>query len=83
MREATSPDLEGLHAENERLLAHLSALCPEQRPLSLPQVQTRGVLGRQARYDILWLDCASEGARLPARTGVGTVRNMARWITLA
>ncbi len=69
-------DGEATHAENQRLLRHLAGRYPERRELHLPQPGTRAVLARQAQYDVLWLDCASEGARLPARTGVGTVRKL-------
>lgn len=64
------------HAENQRLLAFLAASFPEQRKISDPRVKTCGVLGRGDGYDVLWLDCASEGARLPERTGVGHVRKL-------
>ncbi len=64
------------HAENQRLLDYLARQFVEQRAIHHPDTQTRGVLGRAAGYDVLWLDCASVGARLPERTGVGSVRKL-------
>jgi hypothetical protein len=64
------------HAENQRLLDYLAANFPEQRAIRHPDSKTCGVLGRAAQYDVLWLDCATEGARLPERTGVGSVRKL-------
>ncbi|MET0795653.1 MAG: hypothetical protein ABW061_29315 [Polyangiaceae bacterium] len=64
------------HAENERLLAHLAAEFPERRTIRHPDSKTRGMLGRADNYDVLWLDCATDGARLPERTGVGSVRKL-------
>ena len=65
-----------VHAENQRLLAYLAQHFPDQQPVVGPDVATRAVLGRGTNYDLLWLDRASEGARLPAREGVGTARKI-------
>ncbi|MEO6601223.1 MAG: hypothetical protein ABIQ16_15195 [Polyangiaceae bacterium] len=64
------------HAENLRLLDYLAAHFPEQRAICHPDSKTRGVLGHADQYDVLWLDCATVGARLPERTGVGSVRKL-------
>ena len=64
------------HSENRRLLAHLAGHFPVQHALRHPDSKARAVLGHADRYDVLWLDCASEGERLPERTGVGSVRKM-------
>ena len=65
-----------VHAENERLLAHLAGQFPTRRTLAAEEVGTRGWLGRAQNYDLLWLDRASVGARLPAREGVGMARKL-------
>jgi hypothetical protein len=64
------------HAENQRLLEHLAGQFAEQRSISHAQVRASGVLGRATNYDLLWIDRASAGARLPEREGVGTVRKL-------
>jgi hypothetical protein len=64
------------HSENQRLLEHLAARFPKRRAIRHPDAKTAGVLGQADAYDVLWLDCASEGARLPERTGVGSVRKL-------
>lgn len=64
------------HAENRRLLDHLARRFPERYEIGRSELTTRGVLGRAEGYDVLWLDCASEGARLAERTGVGSVRKL-------
>jgi hypothetical protein len=64
------------HSENERLLAHLEQCFPQRRTLTHSATKTVASLGRAANHDVLWLDCASPGARLPERTGVGTARKL-------
>ena len=65
-----------IHAENQRLLAHLAGAFPERRTLAHESVGTRAWLGRAEHHDLLWLDRASSGARLPAREGVGMARKL-------
>lgn len=64
------------HAENQRLISYLAAYFPEQRAIAQPAVTARAVLGRAPNYDLLWLDRASPGVRLPEREGVGTARKL-------
>lgn len=73
---ATDAAATSIHTENERLLAHLTAEFPTARTISNDHVATRATLGRAERYDILWLDRATAGARLPAREGVGLARKL-------
>lgn len=73
---ATESASQHTHSENRRLLDHLAARFPERRALHHSDLPTRGVLGHGQSYDVLWLDCASEGLRLADRTGVGSVRKM-------
>jgi len=72
-----------LHAENQRLLGHLAARFPGRRPIALPGVGTKAYLGRAQNHDLLWLDRASLGARLPERQGVGTVRKLGSDLAVA
>ncbi|HKO49249.1 MAG TPA: hypothetical protein VJV79_16060 [Polyangiaceae bacterium] len=65
-----------IHVENQRLLAHLEATFPARRPFTGEGVATRGWLARAESHDLLWLDRASPGARLPARQGVGMARKL-------
>ncbi len=65
-----------IHAENQRLLERLRASFSRQRPLSHPDCSTSGVLGQADGYDVLWLDRARVGARLPERSGVGAARKL-------
>lgn len=65
-----------VHAENQRLLEQLSASFLRQRPLNHPESPTSGVLGLGDDFDVLWLDRASVGARLPERSGVGAARKL-------
>ena len=71
--DAASP---AIHTENQRLLAHLSALFPASRRIARQDVETRAWLGRAEHHDLLWLDRASVGARLPPREGVGMARKL-------
>jgi hypothetical protein len=73
---ATDAASAAIHAENQRLLSHLSALFPAARAIAHGGIGTKAWLGRAARYDLLWLDRASSGARLPAREGVGLARKL-------
>lgn len=65
-----------IHAENERLLAHLAASFADRRALPSGDVGARAWLARAPSYDLLWLDRASPGARLPPREGVGLARKL-------
>lgn len=73
---ATDAASASVHLENQRLLAHLAALFPAPRAISDERVATRGFLGRAECHDLLWLDRASPGARLPSREGVGMARKL-------
>jgi hypothetical protein len=73
---ATDAASSEIHAENQRLLAHLAALFPNARAISQEGVTARAWLGRAERHDLLWLDRASSGVRLPAREGVGLARKL-------
>ena len=73
---ATEAGSASIHAENQRLLAELAARFPGRRAIAHESVGTRGWLGHAEHYDLLWLDRASPGARLPAREGVGMARKM-------
>lgn len=68
---ATDAASEVTHDDNRRLLAHLIASFPEREPLG--PVAT---LGLGSTYDLLWIDRANEGQRLPAREGVGLARKI-------
>ena len=65
-----------IHAENERLLAHLAASFPDRRPLDSSARGARAWLARVPSHDVLWLDRASPGVRLPPRQGVGMARKL-------
>ncbi len=73
---ATDAASASIHAENQRLLAHLEARFPARRAIALESVATRGWLGHDEHHDLVWLDRASPGARLPAREGVGMARKL-------
>ena len=65
-----------IHEDNQRLLAHLEARFPDRRAITREDVGTRGFLGSAEHHDLLWLDRAGPGARLPAREGVGMARKL-------
>jgi len=65
-----------IHGENQRLLAHLTGTFPAARAIAGADVGTRAWLGRAEHHDLLWLDRASQGARLPPREGVGMARKL-------
>lgn len=73
---ATDGASPSVHAENQRLLSHLAAAHPAARAIGHPGVGTRGWLAQTEHCDLLWLDRASAGARLPAREGVGMARKL-------
>jgi len=73
---ATDAGSATIHAENQRLLAHLEAKFPARRAIARDSVETRGWLGHAEHHDLLWLDRASPGVRLPAREGVGMARKL-------
>ncbi|HWZ88220.1 MAG TPA: hypothetical protein VNW92_05200 [Polyangiaceae bacterium] len=72
------------HAENQRLLADLALGFPDRALLRVPGVSTEAWLARAEQYDLLWLDRASVGARLPRGEGVGMARklgaDLAAWL---
>ena len=72
-----------MHAENQRLLEQLVHRFPDRRTLASPHSKVLGTLARAEQYDLLWLDCASPGLRLPERTGVGSVRKLGGDLTAA
>ena len=65
-----------IHSENERLLSHLAVQFPARRAINREGVATQGWLASAEHHDLLWLDRASGGARLPAREGVGMARKL-------
>jgi hypothetical protein len=73
---ATDAASAAMHAENQRLLSHLHGSFPRARALTQEDVSTRAWLGRAERHDLLWLDRASPGLRLPPREGVGLARKL-------
>jgi len=73
---ATDAASRSIHAENQRLLAQLAATFEARAAIAHDSVATRGWLARAEHHDLLWLDRASEGARLPAREGVGMARKL-------
>jgi hypothetical protein len=73
---ATDAAGSSIHRENQRLLGQLAAICPAPVAIAHERVGTRGWLGRAEHHDLLWLDRASAGARLPAREGVGMARKL-------
>jgi hypothetical protein len=72
---ATDAASSSIHAENQRLLAHLAMTLPAS-VVSHDSVGTRGFLGHAEQYDLLWLDRASPRVRLPPREGVGMARKL-------
>jgi hypothetical protein len=72
-----------IHAENQRLLQHLGALFPSASTLSQGGVAAHAWLGHAKHHDLLWLDRASVGVRLPAREGVGLARKLGGDLTAA
>ena len=64
------------HAENERLLAALAERFAERTELTAPGVAARAWLAREPLGDVLWLDRASPGMRLPRGEGVGLARKL-------
>jgi hypothetical protein len=73
---ATEAASANVQADNQRLLAHLAGEFSARRALTHDRVATRGWLARAEHHDLLWLDRASVGARLPAREGVGMARKL-------
>ena len=73
---ATDAASAAIHAENQRLLTHLAERFPDARALPPASNGTRAWLARAEQHDLLWLDRASPGARLPAREGVGMARKL-------
>jgi hypothetical protein len=71
------------HADNQRLLEHLAAHYPEKRALTQAGVSAPAVLASAANYDLLWIDRASLGVRLPERQGVGSVRKLGNDLAVA
>jgi hypothetical protein len=71
--EGASPET---HAENQLLLAALSERFSDRRELSAPDVASRAWLARESLGDVLWLDRASSGVRLPRGEGVGLARKL-------
>ncbi len=67
---------EPVHLANARLLGELAERFPERRALSSDGVATSAFIARAETHDLLWLDRASPGARLPPREGVGTARKI-------
>ena len=64
------------HSENARLLAELALRFAERVPLRVPDLATQAWLAQAAHCDLLWLDRASPGARLPSGQGVGMARKL-------
>jgi hypothetical protein len=73
---ATDAASSWIHAENQRLLAHLEATFPAPLAIAHEDVRTRCWLGHAEHHDLLWLDRASADTRLPAREGVGMARKL-------
>lgn len=67
---------EAMHTANMRLLADLNALFPTRTAIGVAGVKTRGALAREQKFDLVWLDRASPGMRLPEREGVGMARKI-------
>jgi len=65
-----------IHAENQRLLACLESRFPAAHSIVHDEVIARARLAHAERYDLLWLDRASEGRRFPPREGVGLARKL-------
>jgi hypothetical protein len=76
-----SPDVT---RENELLLERLSArLGPRQELEPVEGSPASAVLGRPASFDLLLIDRASEGKRLPPGEGVGLARRIGADVALA
>jgi hypothetical protein len=79
--EAASPDA---HAANQRLLDALQPRLPLRQDLDAPTgCAASAVLGRSSRYDLLLIDRASAGRRLPLDQGVGLARRIGMDLALA
>lgn len=73
-----------VHEQNQRLLRELNArLLPAQELTAEPGIASEGRLGRVGGYDLLLLDRASEGRRLPSDQGVGLARRIGMDLALA
>jgi hypothetical protein len=64
------------HAVNQRLLGELARRFPERTQLRAEEVRIAAELARSEHCDLIWLDCASPGARLPSGEGVGLARKI-------
>jgi hypothetical protein len=64
------------HASNRQMLADLAAEFPDRTLLRAPGVRTEAWLACAEHCDLLWLDRASPGARLPPGEGVGLARKL-------
>jgi len=64
------------HRDNQQLLVDLAARYSDRVALSAPGVETRAWLAQAEHCDLLWLDRASIGARLPVGQGVGMARKV-------
>ena len=64
------------HAENQRMLSDLALRFGDRRLLSAPGVSTDAWLARDEHFELLWLDRASPGLRLPRGEGVGMARKV-------
>jgi len=64
------------HLENQGLLSALAERFGDRTELSLPGVAARAWLARESLGDVLWLDRASPGVRLPRGEGVGLARKL-------
>ncbi|HET7541411.1 MAG TPA: hypothetical protein VFK05_16155 [Polyangiaceae bacterium] len=73
---ATDAASAAIHAENQRLLSHLQGLYPRPSALTHEAISARAWLARAETHDLLWLDRASPGVRLPPREGVGLARKL-------
>jgi hypothetical protein len=73
---ATDAATSEIHLANQRLLAELEVRFPARVAIAQAGVPTRGSLARAEGHDLLWLDRASPGARLPPREGVGMARKL-------
>ncbi|HYP74330.1 MAG TPA: hypothetical protein VER12_00155 [Polyangiaceae bacterium] len=73
---ATDAAEAAIHSQNAELLAHLRALFPAAQAIAHESARCAAWLGRAEPYDVLWLDRASTGSRLPPRQGVGLARKL-------
>jgi len=64
------------HEANQQMLSELAARFPHAELLTAPGCEVRALLGRGAHYDVLWLDRASLGQRIPRKEGVGLARKI-------